>query len=123
MLSSLPDVVGVVDQGGDGYGAAEAFKASGRKEPVIIMGNRQVELAWWQQQHAANGYTTMSASSAPGLATFAFWIAQQVLDGKKIPHDIWSCPITPFPRISSTQRSRLRRSGALRTSFTRSRTL
>ena len=99
VLSSLPDVVGVVDQGGDGYGAAEAFKASGRKEPVIIMGNRQVELAWWQQQHAANGYTTISASSAPGLATFAFWIAQQVLDGKKIPHDI----VVPYYAISQDQ--------------------
>jgi ribose transport system substrate-binding protein len=99
VLSSLPNVVGVVDQGGDGYGAAEAFATAGRKEPVIIMGNRQVELAWWKQQHDANGYTTMSASSAPGLVTFAFWIAQQLLDGKKIPHDI----VVPYYAISQGQ--------------------
>jgi ribose transport system substrate-binding protein len=99
VLSSLPDVVGVIDQGGDGYGTAEAFKAAGRKEPVIIMGNRQVELAWWQQQHDSNGYTTISASSAPGLATFAFWVAQAVLDGKKIPHDI----VVPYYAISQAQ--------------------
>jgi ribose transport system substrate-binding protein len=99
VLSSLPNVVGVVDQGGDGYGAAEAFKAAGRKEPVIIMGNRQAELAWWNQQHDATGYTTMSASSPPGLVTFAFWVAQQVLDGKKIPHDI----VVPYYAISQDQ--------------------
>ncbi len=99
VLSSLPNVVGVIDQGGDGYGAAEAFKAAGRPEPVIIMGNRQVELAWWKQQHDANGYSTMSASSPPGLATFAFWIAQQVLDGKKVPHDI----VVPFYAIAQDQ--------------------
>ncbi|HTJ89121.1 MAG TPA: substrate-binding domain-containing protein [Acidocella sp.] len=99
VLSSLPDVVGVVDQGGDGYGAAEAFKAAGRKEPVIIMGNRQAELAWWNQQHGATGYTTMSASSPPGLVTYAFWVAQQVLSGKKIPHDI----VVPYYAISQDQ--------------------
>jgi len=99
VLSSLPDVVGVVDQGGDGYGAAEAFKAAGRKEPVIIMGNRQVELAWWQQQHAANGYTTTSATVPPGIASLAFWVAQQILDGKKVPHDL----VVPYYAITQDQ--------------------
>ena len=88
VLPSLPPVVGVVDQGGDGYGAAQAFKTAGRPFPIIIMGNRQDELAWWVDQKA-NGYETWSASSAPGVATLAFWVAQQVLDGRKdIPHDI-----------------------------------
>ena len=88
VLPSLPDIVGVADQGGDGYGAAQAFSAAGKKEPLIIMGNRQDELAWWKQQHDANGYTTWSASIAPGGVTLAFWVAQQILDGKKVPHDI-----------------------------------
>ena len=88
VLPSLPDIAGVVDQGGDGYGAAQAFAAASRKEPIIIMGNRQDELAWWKQQHGANGYTTWSASIAPGGVTLAFWVAQQILDGKKVPHDI-----------------------------------
>jgi ribose transport system substrate-binding protein len=56
---------------------------------VIIMGNRQDELQWWKEQKAANGYTTWSASIAPGVSTLAFWVAQQVLDGRKdIPHDL-----------------------------------
>jgi ribose transport system substrate-binding protein len=89
VLSSLPDIAGVVDQGGDGYGAAQAFAAAGRKEPIIIMGNRQDELEWWKEQKAKNGYTTWSASIAPGVSTLAFWVAQQILDGHKdIPHDL-----------------------------------
>jgi ribose transport system substrate-binding protein len=88
ILPSLPPVVGVVDQGGDGYGAAQAFAAARKPIPIIIMGNRQDELAWWQQQKAKNGYKTWSGSIAPGISTLAFWVAQQVLDGKKVPHDL-----------------------------------
>src|SRR5260370_30234242 len=44
VLPSLPEIIGVVDQGGDGYGAAQAFASGGRKQPIIIMGNRQDEL-------------------------------------------------------------------------------
>jgi ribose transport system substrate-binding protein len=89
VLPSLPDVIGVVDQGGDGYGAAQAFAAAGKPRPTIIMGNRQDELQWWKEQKAKDGYTTWSASIAPGVSTLAFWVAQQVLDGNKtIPHDL-----------------------------------
>lgn len=89
VLPSLPPIVGIVDQGGDAYGAAQAFKAAGRPMPLILMGNRQDELKWWKEQHDANGYTSWSASIAPGLSTMAFWVAQQILDGHKdIPHDL-----------------------------------
>src|SRR6476659_509189 len=87
VLPSLPDIVGIVDQGGDGYGAAQAFAAAGKPRPTIIMGNRQDELNWWKEQKAKDGYVTWSASIAPGVSTLAFWVAQQVLDGRKdIPH-------------------------------------
>ncbi len=89
VLPSLPDVIGIVDQGGDGYGAAQAFAAAGKPRPTIIMGNRQDELQWWKEQKAKDGYTTWSASIAPGVSSLAFWVAQQVLDGRKdIPHDL-----------------------------------
>ena len=88
VLPSLPEIVGVVDQGGDGYGAAQAFAAAGRPRPTIIMGNRQDELQWWKEQKAKDGYTTWSASIAPGVSTLAFWVAQQILDGKDVPHDL-----------------------------------
>ncbi|MDQ0467748.1 ABC transporter substrate-binding protein [Labrys wisconsinensis] len=89
VLPSLPEIAGVIDQGGDGYGTAQAFKAAGRTLPLIMLGNRQDELAWWKEQRAApGGYDTWSASEAPGMVTFAFWVAQQVLDGKEVPKQV-----------------------------------
>jgi ribose transport system substrate-binding protein len=96
VLPSLPEIHAIVDQGGDGYGAAQAFKAAGRDMPIIIMGNRQDELAWWKEQHAANGYTTWSGTIAPGISTLAFWVAQQILDGKEVPHDL----VVPYLEVS-----------------------
>ncbi len=95
ILPSLPDIAAVVTQGGDGYGAAQAFAAAGRPTPIIIMGNRQDELKWWKEQKDANGYKTMSVSIAPGVSTLAFWVAQQILDGKEVPKDL----TVPFLRI------------------------
>ena len=95
ILPSLPDVAAVVTQGGDGYGAAQAFEAAGRKTPLIIMGNREDELQWWKKQKDANGYETMSVSIAPGVSTLAFWVAQQILDGKEVKKDL----TVPFLRI------------------------
>ena len=96
ILPSLPPLVGVVTQGGDGYGAAQAILAAGLDMPTIIMGNRQDELAWWAEQKAATGYETMSVSIAPGVSTLAFWVAQQILDGKEVPKDL----TVPFLSIS-----------------------
>lgn len=95
ILPSLPDIVGVVTQGGDGYGAAQAIAAAGRDMPVIVMGNRHDELTWWKEQKDANGYETMSVSIAPGVSTLAFWVAQQILDGADVPKDL----TVPFLRI------------------------
>ena len=96
VLPSLPPIVGVVDQGGDGYGAAQAIAAAGKPRPTIIMGNRQDELQYWKEQKAKDGYKTWSASIAPGVSTLALWVAQQVLDGNKnIPHDL-SVPYLAF---------------------------
>jgi len=97
ILPSLPDIAAVVTQGGDGYGAAQAFKAAGRDTPIIVMGNRHDELTWWKEQKDANGYETMSVSIAPGVSTLAFWVAQQVLDGAEVPQDL------SVPFLSITQ--------------------
>jgi len=59
------------------------------------MGNRQDELQWWKEQKDANGYETMSVSIAPGVSTLAFWVAQQILDGAKVPKDL----TVPFLRV------------------------
>jgi ribose transport system substrate-binding protein len=89
VLPSLPPVVGVVDQGGDAYGAAQAFASAGKPRPTIMMGNRQDEFVYWKEQKDKDGYVSWSGSIAPGVSTLAFWVAQQVLDGNKtIPHDL-----------------------------------
>ena len=36
----------------------------------------------------ASGYNSWSGSEAPGMVTFAFWVAQQVLDGKPVPKEV-----------------------------------
>ncbi len=95
ILPSLPEIAAVVTQGGDGYGAAQAIAATDRPTPTIIMGNREDELKWWKEQKDASGYATMSVSIAPGVSTLAFWVAQQILDGKDVPKDL----TVPFLRI------------------------
>ena len=88
ILPSLPEISAVVTQGGDGYGAAQAFAAAGRPTPLIVMGNRYDEMLWWKEQKDANGYETMSVSIAPGVGTLAFWVAQMILDGQEVPQDL-----------------------------------
>ncbi len=95
ILPSLPAIVGVVTQGGDGYGAAQAIAATDRDMLIIVMGNREDELKWWKEQKDANSYETMSVSIAPGVSTLAFWVAQQILDGKDVSKDL----VVPFLRI------------------------
>jgi ribose transport system substrate-binding protein len=62
-----------------------AFKAANRPLPIIIMGNRQDELALWKSEHEANGYGTFSLAATPSVSQVAFWVAQQILAGKKVP--------------------------------------
>ena len=95
ILPSLPEIKAVVTQGGDGYGAAQAFAAADRPIPTIVMGNREDELRWWKEQKDANGYETMSVSIAPGVSTLAFWVAQQILDGQDVKKEL----VVPFLRI------------------------
>lgn len=86
VLPTLPQVDAIVTQGGDGWGAYQSFKAGDRKTPLIIMGNRQDELSLWDElAKKSGGYDTFSLSSAPGCASVAFWVAQQILAGKQVP--------------------------------------
>jgi ribose transport system substrate-binding protein len=88
VLPSLPKIDGVLSQGG-GFGAYQAFKAAGREIPPIIFGNYQEELEAWKELKKQNqNYRTMSLSSAPGVASVALWVAQQVLAGKDVPKEM-----------------------------------
>ncbi|WP_413992351.1 substrate-binding domain-containing protein [Labrys okinawensis] len=85
ILPTLPRIAGVLTEGGDGFGTAQAFADAGRPVPLIYLGNRYEELKWWKEQRDANGYETQSTASNPASSTLAFWVAQQLLDGVKVP--------------------------------------
>ena len=65
-MPTLPKIDGVLTQGGDGFGAAKALQEAGRPTPIIILGNRQEELAWWAEQKKT-GYQTMSVDNPTKL--------------------------------------------------------
>ena len=97
LLPSLPKVGAVATQGGDGWGAYQAFHAAGRPTPIIIMGHRQDELALWKKILATDpSYDTFSVSSTPAGSKVAFWVAQEILAGRKVPKTL----NLPFPIIN-----------------------
>jgi ribose transport system substrate-binding protein len=89
ILPSLPKIDAVATQGGDGFGAYQAFQAAGRPTPVIVMGHRQDELALWKELLQKDpSYNTFSVSSTPAGSKAAFWVAQQLLAGVDVPNPI-----------------------------------
>ncbi len=94
ILPSLPEIVGVVTQGGDGYGAIKAFEAAGRPIPIVYMGNRQDELQIWKDLNVKNGYETESSCIPPASVQVAFWTALEVLNGNDVPKKIMLPPMS-----------------------------
>lgn len=86
ILPGLPKIDAVIQQGGEGFGAAQAFKAADRPEPLIVMGNQGAELSWWNEQNKANGYTTFSIGTNPGIGAAAVYIAYDMAQGKNPPN-------------------------------------
>jgi len=86
VLPSLSKVDVVLNAGG-GTGVIRAFEIAGRPVPLVTLGNQYDELSWWQEKRGT-GYNTRSAGANPGIASFAFWVAQQALEGRKMPKDI-----------------------------------
>jgi ribose transport system substrate-binding protein len=84
-LPSLPKINAVMQQGGSGYGIAEAFAHAGRPFPLIVMGNRSEELAWWWSQYKKDGYTTLSINPNPGMGAAGMWICYELAKGAKVP--------------------------------------
>jgi ribose transport system substrate-binding protein len=87
VLPSLSKVDAVLNSAG-GTGVIRAFEIAGRPLPVMTLGNQYDELSWWQQRKRNTGFDTRSAGANPGIASFAFWVAQQALEGRKMPKDI-----------------------------------
>ncbi len=89
LLPSLPPVDAVLTQGGgDDYGIVQAFVQAGKKLPVIEGGGSSNFLKWWSEQHAKDGYQTISINSAPGIGGAAFWLALDILNGATVPKSL-----------------------------------
>lgn len=93
IIPSLPEIDAVVTQGGDGFGAVKAFETSGRKVPLVMMGNRYDELELWREMRDKSGYETMSVSTSPGVSGIGFWTALDILEGNDVPKDM---PVPPY---------------------------
>jgi ribose transport system substrate-binding protein len=97
ILPGLKQVDGILGQGGDEYGALQAFQAAGRKIPIIIGGNRGNFLTWWSQEKAKNGYKSFSWAANPWSAGSSLYVAVDILKGMKVPKTM------TMPALSITQ--------------------
>ncbi|MDC7226823.1 MAG: substrate-binding domain-containing protein [Spirochaetales bacterium] len=88
ILPSCPEVDAVIGEGGDAYGAMQAFEAAGREIPLIIGGNRGNFLTWWAAEAKANGYETMSWCTNAWTAALGLYVAIDILDGVDVPKDM-----------------------------------
>ena len=89
VLPSLPHVDAVLGQGGDDFGVAQAFDQAGGayvdKPPVIEGGGSSNFIKWWAAKAKANGYTTISLNTTPGIGGAAFWLTLDYLEGAQLP--------------------------------------
>ena len=83
LLPSMPNIDAALTEGS--YGVVQAFLAAGRKVPLVIGNNRAEFIRWWAEEKAKNGYDTISLGSEPSIGQIAFWLAIDILQGKKVP--------------------------------------
>ncbi|MBW4078550.1 MAG: substrate-binding domain-containing protein [Acidobacteria bacterium] len=76
VLPSLPAIAAEIDQGGETYGAIQAFLSGGRSVPLVVFGNRGLDLKWWANYRKTHpSFTTESASANPGIGSVVPYIA------------------------------------------------
>ncbi len=85
VLPSLDKVDAIIGEGGDSYGAIQAFLAAGREVPLVVLGNRGNDLSWWANEYEKNGYETYSWVTNPGIAAAALYVACDILRGNEVP--------------------------------------
>ncbi|MBC5648212.1 substrate-binding domain-containing protein [Christensenella tenuis] len=88
ILPSLDNVDAVIGEGGDGYGAVQAFEAANREVPLVIGGNRGNFLSWWANEYEENGYETYSWTTNPGITAAGLFVAVDILRGKDVPREM-----------------------------------
>ncbi len=87
VLPSLPPISGVIGDGS--YGVAQAFEQFGgaytSKMPVISGDGDANFVHWWIQRKQKSGYKTLSMNAAPSISQAAFWVALEIVSGRKVP--------------------------------------
>lgn len=97
VLPTLPEINGLVTQGGDAYAAVQAFRSAGyTKLPVIAGDNRGSFLNWWAND-APEGYKTLSAASNPWNGAMSLYVAIDILEGRTVKNDM----VIPFGSITA----------------------
>lgn len=98
ILPSLPQVDGIVGEGGDEIGAIQAFQAAGRPIPVVSGGNRGNYLNWWNEQlQKDSNFKSYSICVDPSCAAAALYLGLDILNGKTVPQN------TIYPNLEITQ--------------------
>lgn len=92
LLPNLPKVDAVLINGGN-YGVVQAFQAAGRPVPLMVGDNRGAFLQWWWQNRDKYFDSTWSYSTFPQVGELAFYVAQFILKGEKVPHQLWLQPL------------------------------
>lgn len=99
VMSTLPQIDGLLTQGQEGYGAAQAFLAANRPVPLQVWGTPGVELNLWRQLAAKGNYDTVASSADAGIGSIAVNAAVALHDGKKLPKSMTA----PFLTITPDQ--------------------
>jgi ribose transport system substrate-binding protein len=97
-LPSLPPIQGVIT-GGSSLGAVQAFQNAHKPIPITAFDTSGAALRLWQTLHKQTGYKAVAAQTEPGQSAAAFWMALDLLQGKKLPNMIYT-----FPNIVITQK-------------------
>jgi len=89
VLPSLPPVDAVIAQGGsDDFGIAQAFEQFGgayKDKPPIIEGGGSTDFIKWWSEKSANGYSTISMNTTPGIGGAAFYLSLALVKGAQAP--------------------------------------
>lgn len=86
ILASLPEIAGVITQGGgDAYGVAQAFEQSDQEKLPVIIGDNSGEFIQWWVEKAKEGYQTYSQGTTPSISSAALWVSLYILNGCEVP--------------------------------------
>ena len=112
VLPSLPPIVGVVDQGGDGYGAAQAFAAAGKPRPTIIRATARTNCSGGRSRRTRTATRPGRRRSRPASRRSPSGWRSRCSTATRTSRTICSCPISPSPRTISRRSCRTFRRAA-----------